>query len=80
MLPNIMQLSGSIIDETAVKEYLKIDGYQIFSEMSMKMMGTNMRVTTEVVEINPKKAAPASVYAVPAGYKKLDKLHMKRAF
>jgi hypothetical protein len=38
-------------------------------------MGAKIRQTTEVVEIT-QKAAPASVWTVPAGYTKSDKLSM----
>jgi hypothetical protein len=40
------------------------------------MMGAKMRTTTEVIEIN-KKSPDASVYTVPAGYTKKDKLSMQ---
>jgi hypothetical protein len=64
------------LDEASVKEMAKIKGYWIASETSAEMMGTKIRTTTEVVEM-AKKAAPASVYSVPAGYTKKDKLSMQ---
>jgi hypothetical protein len=47
--------------------------------MTMNMMGANMRVTTEVVEVS-QKPAPAGTYSVPVGYKKQDKLTIKQGF
>jgi hypothetical protein len=44
--------------------------------MNAEIMGAKMHNTTEVVEIG-NKTAPASVYAVPAGYTKKDKLSMQ---
>ena len=64
------------LDDASVKEMMKVKGYWIASETSMEMMGTKMRTTTEVIEIT-KKAAPATVYSVPAGYAKKDKLSMQ---
>jgi len=64
------------LDDASVKEMMKIDGYWIASETTMEMMGTKMRTTSEVVEIT-KKSADASVYSVPAGYTKKDKLSMQ---
>jgi hypothetical protein len=58
-------------------EMKKMDGFQIASETNMSMMGTNMKITTEVVEIT-EKAAPAGVYTVPAGYKKQAALTNKK--
>jgi hypothetical protein len=39
-------------------------------------MGAKMHTTNEVIEIS-KKTPPASVYTVPAGYTKKDKLSME---
>ena len=39
-------------------------------------MGANMLNTTEVIETS-KKSSDASVYSVPAGYAKKDKLTMQ---
>jgi Domain of unknown function (DUF4412) len=64
------------LDEASVKEMMKINGYWIASETSMEAMGTKMRTTSEVIEIT-KKAPDASVYSVPAGYTKKDKLSMQ---
>jgi len=64
------------LDEASVKEMMKIKGYWISSETSMEMMGAKIRTTNEVVE-SSKKTPAASVYAVPAGYTKKDKLSMQ---
>jgi len=64
------------LDEASVKEMMKIKGYWIASETSVEMMGTKIRTTTEVAEIS-KKTPDASVYSVPAGYTKKDKLSMQ---
>jgi hypothetical protein len=64
------------LDEASVTEMMKIKGYWISSETSAEMMGAKIRTTNEVVEIS-KKDAPASVYAVPAGFTKKDKLSMQ---
>jgi hypothetical protein len=55
---------------------MKVKGYWIATEMNAEIMGAKMHNTTEVVEIT-NKTAPASVYAVPAGYTKKDKLSMQ---
>jgi hypothetical protein len=64
------------VDDAAVQEMKKIKGFWIASEMTMDMMGAKMHNTTEVIEIS-KKSADASVYSVPAGYTKKDKLSMQ---
>ena len=61
------------LTDDAVKELLKIEGFQIKTEMTMSMMGSDMKSYQEVVEIT-KKSPPAGTYAVPEGYKKQDKL------
>jgi hypothetical protein len=64
------------LDDASVKELAKVKGYWIASETTMEMMGAKIRTATEVVEI-VKKTPPASVYSVPAGYTKKDKLSMQ---
>lgn len=64
------------LDDASVQEMAKIKGFWISSETSMEMMGTKIHITTEVLEI-AKKTPPASVYSVPAGYTKKDKLTMQ---
>jgi hypothetical protein len=55
---------------------MKVKGYWISSETTMEIMGTKMRTSNEVVEIST-KSPDASVYSVPAGYTKKDKLTMQ---
>jgi len=64
------------IDDAAVEEMMKIKGFWIASETAIEIMAAKMRSTSEVIEIS-KKAPDASVYSVPAGYAKQDKLSMK---
>jgi len=63
------------LDDASVKEFAKIKGLQVASDMSGEIMGAKMRTTTEVLEIS-KKNAPAGVYSVPAGYTKKASLSM----
>ncbi|MCK5055051.1 MAG: hypothetical protein KAT34_00230 [Candidatus Aminicenantes bacterium] len=60
-----------------LEEYKKVKGYQIASEMSMNMMGAEINVKSEVMEIAEKKA-PAGIYSVPAGYTKKDKMSLPK--
>jgi Holliday junction resolvase RusA-like endonuclease len=62
-----------MMDDAALAEMKKVKGLWIATQMTMEMMGAKMNTTTEVTEIS-KKTPDASVYAVPAGYKKTDKL------
>ncbi len=64
------------LDDASVKEFQKIKGFQIASEVNAEMMGAKIRQTTEVVEIS-QKAAPAGTFAPPAGFTKKDKLSME---
>lgn len=77
MFPAIMKAQSVQMPfgDEVVKEFKKIKGYQVASEMSMNMMGTEMKVNTEVQEIT-NKPAPAGTYAVPAGYTKNEKFSM----
>ncbi len=74
MYANIAKMQ--FMDENSIAELDKINGYQIASEMTMNMMGADMKVTTQVSEIT-QKAAPAGVYSVPAGFTKKDTLSMQ---
>jgi hypothetical protein len=64
------------LDDASVAEMAKVKGFWIASETTGEMMGAKIRSTMEVVEIS-KKAAPAGVYSVPAGYAKQDKFSMQ---
>jgi hypothetical protein len=64
------------LDDAAVQEMLKVKGFWIATEMNAEIMGAKVHSTTEVIEIN-KKSPDASVYSVPAGYTKKDKLSMQ---
>jgi hypothetical protein len=64
------------LDDAAVQEMMKVKGYWIATEMNAEIMGAKMHTTNEVIEIS-KKTPPASVYTVPAGYTKKDKLSME---
>ncbi|MCP5108341.1 MAG: hypothetical protein GY950_33450 [bacterium] len=77
MFPSVMKASmGQMnIGENVIAEFKKIKGFQVASEITMNMMGNDMKVTTKVLEI-AKKSAPAGVYAVPAGYTKNEKFSM----
>jgi hypothetical protein len=73
MYSNVSKMQ--FMDDAAIAEFGKIAGYQVGSEMSMDMMGSKMRVTSQVVEIS-QKPAPAGTYAVPAGFRKEKTLSM----
>lgn len=71
MYANVSKMQ--FMDDAAIAEFMKINGYQVASEMSMDMMGAKMKVTSQVLEIS-QKPAPSGTYAVPAGYTKKDAL------
>jgi hypothetical protein len=73
MYANVSKMQ--FMDDAAVSEFLKINGFQIAMEMSMEVMGSKMKVTSQVEEI-AQKPAPAGTYAVPAGFTKKDTLSM----
>lgn len=60
----------------AVKEFAKIKGFQIATELSAEMMGARMHTTTETIEIL-EQAAPAGTFAPPAGYTRKATLSMQ---
>jgi hypothetical protein len=66
------------LGDSAVVEMAKIKGFQVASEMNAEIMGAKIRTTMETLEIAT-KAAPASVWTVPAGFTKRDKLTMDEA-
>ncbi|MGB8951566.1 MAG: hypothetical protein WCC06_02710 [Candidatus Aminicenantales bacterium] len=81
MYPAVLKVSSISMPLTddIVNEFKKIKGFQVASEMTMNIMGANMRVTTEVIEI-AEKPAPAETYSVPAGFTKKDTLSLQRDF
>jgi hypothetical protein len=78
MYPVVMKATSMRMPfgDEIVKEFQKIKGFQVATEMSMNMMGTEMKMNSQVVEIT-NKTAPAGTYSVPAGYTKNEKLSMK---
>ena len=74
MYANVSKMQ--FMDDNAIAEFMKITGYQVASEMTMNMMGSDMKVTSQVLEIT-KKDAPAGVYEVPAGFSKKDSLSLQ---
>jgi len=66
-----MRLTGE-----SVKEFAKITGFQVATEMTADVMGARMRTTTEVVDI-VEKPAPAGTFEPPAGYTQKATLSMQ---
>lgn len=77
MYPVVMKATSMRMPfgDEVVKEYQKIKGFQVATEMSMNMMGTEMKMNSQVLEMTT-KAAPAGTYSVPTGYTKSEKLSM----
>lgn len=77
MFPSLMKAQSMQlpIGDNVLNELKKINGFQVASEITMSIMGANMRITTEVEEITD-KAAPAGTYSVPTGYTKSEKFSM----
>ncbi len=69
-------LSQMRLAEESVKEFAKIQGFQIATELTADMMGARMRTTTETVEII-EKAAPAGTFEPPTGYTRKATLSMQ---
>ena len=61
------------LNDQSINEMAKIEGYQIKSETTMNMMGSDINSYQEVVEIS-EKAAPVGTYTVPEGFLKQDKI------
>lgn len=74
MLPQFTQAMMRMGPE-AFEEFKKIKGFQIRTDMTMSVMGNDMKNWTEVEEIS-EKSAPAGNYDPPAGYTKKDKIDM----
>jgi hypothetical protein len=64
--PAFLQGQMRLTDES-VKEFAKIKGFQIATELNADVMGARMHTTTEVVEI-VEKPAPAGTFEPPEGY------------
>jgi hypothetical protein len=75
MLPMLQQAMMRLGDE-ALNEFQEIEGFQIRTEMTMNMMGSEVDSYTEVVEIE-KKDAPEGTYTLPEGYEKKEKFSME---
>lgn len=74
MYANVSKMQ--FMDDAAIAEINKISGYQVASEMNMDMMGSKLKVTSQVVEIT-QKPAPAGIYTVSVGYTKKDTLSLE---
>lgn len=61
------------MDPGSISEFKKLKGFQVAQETTMSIMGKEMKTTMEVLEIS-EKTPPAGLYAVPAGYKKIDNI------
>ena len=77
MYPVVMKATSMRMPfgDEVVKEFQKITGFQVATEMSMNMMGSEMKMNSQVLEIT-NKTAPAGTYSVPAGYTKNEKFSM----
>jgi len=53
-----------------VKEMQKVKGVIVYQTSTVKMMGSEVTSTTELLECSD-KTAPAGNYDIPAGYKKV---------
>jgi hypothetical protein len=69
---NAMMASQPGFDKI-VKEMQKVKGVVVFQTATVKMMGSEVTSTTEVLECSDKDA-PAGNYDIPAGYKKVKSL------
>ncbi|MGQ9472117.1 MAG: DUF4412 domain-containing protein [Candidatus Aminicenantales bacterium] len=72
---NILKLQMRI-DDQSLAELRKIKGYWIAYEQTGEVMGAKMHTTYEVTSIT-KENPPASIYTVPTGYTKSDKLKLR---
>lgn len=81
-LTNYNEMSAAVLkaqmflDDGTVKEFAKIKGIQVATEIGGEVMGTQVRMTTEVVEIS-QKDAPRGIYEVPAGFIKKPTLSLE---
>jgi hypothetical protein len=63
-------LAGQSGFDKIVKEMQKVKGVIVFQTAKVKIMGSEVTSTTELLECSD-KAAPAGNYDIPAGYKKV---------
>ncbi len=75
-LGNMMMSTGKT-SSNVIEEMKKIEGYVVKMVMTMDMMGMKIKVENNVLEIS-KKDAPAGTFTVPAVYKKVEKMTLKR--
>jgi hypothetical protein len=75
VMPAFLQGQMRLTDES-VKEFAKIQGFQIATELTAEIMGARMHTTTETIEII-ERAAPAGTFEPPAGYTKKATLSMQ---
>lgn len=73
MMNPMMKGMGSAMDE-----FKKIRGLTLASTTTFSMMGKNMESTKEATEVRT-DAIPASVFAIPGGYKKVESPMAKMA-
>jgi len=75
MLPKLIQ-GTMMLSEDSAEEFMKIKGFQIKTESSMNIMGTEVKSLSEVVEIT-EKDAPAGTFDPPSDYEKKEKFTME---
>jgi hypothetical protein len=66
-----MRLTGE-----SLREFAKIQGFHVASELTADLMGARMHTTTETIEI-VEKDAPAGTFEPPAGYTKKATLSLQ---
>jgi hypothetical protein len=57
--------------EDMMKEMEKVKGIVVYQEGTMSMMGTDVKSSQELIEVD-EKSAPAGTYEIPDGYKKTN--------
>lgn len=55
----------------AMEEFKKVKGMVVYSTVSMKMMGMNMNITSELLEYR-EADPPSGIYEIPEGYSKVE--------
>lgn len=64
-----------MLGEDGIKKLKSIAGYPVASDVTVQVMGKDIKSNTMVVEIS-EKAAPAGTYAPPSDYAKKEKLSL----